>query len=105
MRDCNMKFRTTCRVILYILGVFKKHRISSRLKRYGTVLTFHPIIDCDRALYLSAPIATAGHFNSFLASSDFCCLLITFLPNSLDPDQDQLNVGPDLDPNCLTLRL
>ena len=32
----------------------------------------------------------------------FCRLLIT-LPNSLDPDQDGQNVGPDLDPNCLTL--
>ena len=40
--------------------------------------------------------------NSFLASSDFCHLLKTFA-NSLDPDQDQQNVGPDLDPNCLTL--
>ena len=50
---------------------------------------------------------------------DFCCLFITFansldpdqdqqslfitFANSLDPDQDQQNVGPDLDPNCLTL--
>ena len=40
--------------------------------------------------------------NSFLASRDFCCLLITFA-NRLGPDQDQQNVGPDLDPNCLTL--
>ena len=31
-----------------------------------------------------------------------CHLLITFA-NSLDPDQDRLNVSPDLDPNCLTL--
>ena len=41
---------------------------------------------------------------SFLASDNFCCLLITF-PNSLDPDQDRQNVGPDLDPNRLTLWL
>ena len=34
----------------------------------------------------------------FLASGDFCPLLTAFA-NSLDPDQDQLNVGPDLDPN------
>ena len=40
--------------------------------------------------------------NSFLASQDFFCLLITF-SNSLDPDQDQQNVSPDLDPNRLTL--
>ena len=29
------------------------------------------------------------------------CLLITFA-NSLDPDQARQNVGPDLDPKCLT---
>ena len=37
-----------------------------------------------------------------VASGNFCCLLITFA-NSLDPEQDRQNVGPDLDPNCLTL--
>ena len=31
-----------------------------------------------------------------------CCLLITFA-NSLDPDQDRLNICPNLDPNHLTL--
>ena len=40
-------------------------------------------------------------FNSLPAKGDFCCLLITF-ENSLDPDQARQNVGPDLDPNCLT---
>ena len=42
-------------------------------------------------------------FKSLLARGDFCCLLITFA-NSLDPDQAQQNVGPDLDPNCLTAK-
>ena len=36
------------------------------------------------------------------ASGDFSRLLIIFV-NSLDPDQDRPNVGPDLDPNYLTL--
>ena len=40
-------------------------------------------------------------FQSFLASGDFCYLLISFA-NSLDPDQDRQNVGPDLFLNCLT---
>ena len=40
--------------------------------------------------------------NFFLASRNFCCLLITFA-NRLGPDQDRQNVGPDLDPNRLTL--
>ena len=38
---------------------------------------------------------------SFLASRDFYHLLITFA-NSLDPDQDQLFVSHDLDPNLVT---
>ena len=41
-------------------------------------------------------------FNSLPARGDFCCLLITFA-NSLNPDQARQVVGPDLDPNCLTL--
>ena len=38
---------------------------------------------------------------SFPVSGDLCRLLITF-GNSLNPDQARQNVGPDLDPNCLT---
>ena len=40
-----------------------------------------------------------GKFNSSLASGNLCRPLVTFA-NSLDPDQDRQNVGPDLDPNC-----
>ena len=40
--------------------------------------------------------------NSFPAIGNICCLLITFA-NSLDRYQARQNVGPDLDPNCLTL--
>ena len=36
--------------------------------------------------------------NPLPAINDFSCPLITYA-NSLHPDQ---NVGPDLDPNCLT---
>ena len=45
---------------------------------------------------------TISVLHSFLASDNFCCLVITFA-NSLDPDQDRQNVGPDLDQNSLTL--
>ena len=34
-----------------------------------------------------------------------CANLLIFFANSLDPDQVRQNVGPDLDPNCLTLRI
>ena len=47
-------------------------------------------------------ILSSCTFNSFFASNNFCRLLITFA-NSLDPDQDQHLIGPDLDPNSLTL--
>ena len=38
----------------------------------------------------------------FPASGKLCRFLITFA-NSLDPDQAPQNIGPDLDPSCLTL--
>ena len=41
-----------------------------------------------------------GFINSFLASGDFCCLLIVFA-NSLDPGQYQQNIGPELDTDRL----
>ena len=40
-------------------------------------------------------------FNSLAAKGDSCPLLITFA-NSLDQDQARQDVGPDLDPTCLT---
>ena len=40
--------------------------------------------------------------NSYPTSGDFYRLLKTFV-NSLNPDQARQNVGPHLDPNCLTL--
>ena len=43
-----------------------------------------------------------GVYAVVLASRDFCHLLIT-IANSFDPDQGQLNLDPDLDPNHLTL--
>ena len=46
-------------------------------------------------------MSMAYHSYPFLASGDQP-LLITFA-NSLDPDQGQQNVGPDPDPNHLTL--
>ena len=42
-------------------------------------------------------------YNSLHASGEFCRLPIANA-NSLNPDEDQQNVGLDLDPNCLTLR-
>ena len=44
----------------------------------------------------------ASMLNSFLASVKFFRQLMTSA-NSLDQDQDRHSVGPDLDPNCLTL--
>ena len=41
-------------------------------------------------------------FILILASDDFCCMLIYFA-KSFESDQDRQKVGPDLDPNHLTL--
>ena len=42
-----------------------------------------------------------GEVNSFCVGGNFCCQQITFA-NSMDPDQAQQKVGPDLGPDCLT---
>ena len=46
-------------------------------------------------------VSSCSVFNSLLTSRNFCHLLI-FFANSLDQDQAQNNVGPDLDPKCFT---
>ena len=51
---------------------------------------------------LALPDMSVCLFNTFLASDNFCPLLITFA-NSLDLDQDRHDVRPDLSPSCLTL--
>ena len=49
-----------------------------------------------------------GAENIVLLSMPICdfylMLIIDSLANSLDPDQDQHSVGPDLDPNCVFLK-
>ena len=62
---------------------------------------FHLNLHC--LLIFRLEVFSLQSLNSFLAIGDFCCLPISF-PNSLDPDQDRQNLGPDLDPIPLTLR-
>ena len=57
---------------------------------------------CNKYPDLMSWVISSTSFKSFLASGHFCYLLITFA-NSLDPDQDRQNVGPDLVPNHLPL--
>ena len=97
-------------VYMYPGWTSTKQRISdcsrTQLSASSEARTSNPLI-LSQALYtepLRPSVSSIQRFTSnyFYASGDFCCLLITFA-NSLDPDQDQQNVGPDLDPNCLTL--
>ena len=64
------------------------------------------IISCAR-IQVSDPGPSCLQYTSLnsLPASDNCCLLLIILTNSLNPDQAQQIVGPDLDPNCLTLWL
>ena len=52
---------------------------------------------CSKILFIYKPV----YINSFLASGDFCWLLIIFA-KSLDRDQDRHSVHPDLGLNCST---
>ena len=56
----------------------------------------------SKNLSAAAVVIGALRVNSFLASGDFCRLLITYAIG-LDPDHGQHNGGPDLHPNCYTL--
>ena len=64
----------------------------------------------SKVVTLNSIILTQGFINMeiainfFLGSDNFFCLQITFA-NSLDPDQYRHNVGTDLDPNRLTLKV
>ena len=76
------------------MKIVLKTKYGLHLKHIGEILFKIPV------QFLSSVIVE--QYNSLHASGEFCCLLITFA-NSLDPDQDQQNVGSDLDPICLTL--
>ena len=59
-------------------------------------------IDFSQGIFSQKVVSkSCSVFNSLPASNNFCHLLKTFA-NSSDPDQARQNVGPDLDPNCLT---
>ena len=59
------------------------------------------VYTCENVTLLEITCCGSFCFNSLPASEGFCLLLL--FVNSLDPYQAQQNVGPDLDPNCLTL--
>ena len=62
----------------------------------GATPLVYTIQSSDFQIALS--LLTSGNF----CGGKFCGLLITFA-NSLDPDHDRQNIGPDLDPNCLAI--
>ena len=66
------------------------------------VLYPNPCYNIYSALALMLMTLYGLIFNCFHVRGNFCHQLITFA-NCFDPDQDRQNVGPDLDPNSLTL--
>ena len=70
-------------------------RINFVLSRLNFVLS---LVEHEKSCITSGPVVA----NSFPASGNFCCLLITFA-NSLDPDQDRQKSVLIKDPNRLTL--
>ena len=71
------------------------------LETSAKMYSFH-IYDISRGCSPLTPFFLGGGGGGGVGSGDFGRLLITFA-NSLNPDQDRHNVGPDLDPNRLTL--
>ena len=58
----------------------------------------------DMVISLSSSFLLYIYPQNFVNSAYYRCLLINFA-NSLDQDQARQNVRPDLDPNCLTLKV
>ena len=71
-----------------------KQNLQLEVKRLNNMVSCQYTVHCYLNLEFNASLASGG---------DLCHLLITFA-NSLDPDQDRLKVGPDLDPNRFTLK-
>ena len=102
--DCNL---------IYFLEQFHKHSFSNKhyaqnFLRCVIIPSFEISVDPYQLASDGAGLTGSTLFNThnepiiILSLLDTCWLLITFA-NSLDPDQDWQNVGPDLDPNCLSL--
>ena len=76
--------------------------------KHSDVATLHNSRNSHKSRFVRTPCSLAATFvNSHLlitfANSFGPRSGPTLCANSLDPDQDQQNVGPDLDPNCLKL--
>ena len=56
---------------------------------------FGPKSPCQLQRLAGIVVGACSKLNSFIASDDFCHLLITFT-NNLGQDQDRLNARPDL---------
>ena len=93
----------------YLTILFSPHLPKQQILVYAFIIqevTVETVL-CGKSIHILIRKSTACNslkmsLNSFPASGNFCRLLITFA-NSLNPDQAQQNIGPDLDPNCLTL--
>ena len=57
---------------------------------------------CPLAVRIILPSCKLVHLAKFSLCLLVLCADSDVFTNSLDPDQARQNVGPDLDPNCLT---
>ena len=67
----------------------------------NTLAKWKKFVDFSQGFSQKVVSSSCSVFNSLPSSGDIYHLLITFA-NSLDTDQAQHKVGPDLDPYCLT---
>ena len=89
--------------IMYVLPKAEAHFLLQRQRdQIKTWLASSDIKDKRMLIESRKLIETVSKINTFFDSGHFCRLLIIFA-NSFDPGQDRHNVGPDLDPNRLTL--
>ena len=97
MRSSEIQFLLSCRAFQHSFRAYpgSKFVVANTLAKWKKLEPNE--IDFSQGFSQKAS-KSCSVFNSLPASGH---LLITFA-NSLDTDQAQQNVGPDLDPNCLT---
>ena len=90
--DPDLNFISSLVLVCTVWSGFPVQRVSEYLVRYQ-----------EPKAHLSSRLKINSNVLDFNLTKFLEAAMICFA-NSLDPDQDRQNVGPDVDQNCLTLR-
>ena len=102
--ECSLKEINTLPLCQYLLNEEEINQVINTLPLCQYLLNEEEINQVINTLPLCQYLLNEEEINQVNSLSLFTCkcLLLITIANSLDPDQAQQNVRPDLDPDCLT---